>query len=172
MVKYNLKPQDVVILLKIITLENREWYQESLAFDLHMSQSEISQSLNRCKYSALIDSTKKKVNRYAFTEFLIHGLQYVFPQQPGPIVRGIPTAHSAPPLNKYINSTEIYVWPYAKGTVRGQAIEPLYSTIIEASQKDEVFYEYMALVDALRVGRTREKEIAKNELRIRILNEQ
>ncbi|MEO7976565.1 hypothetical protein [Flavobacterium sp.] len=172
MVKNNLKPQDVVILLKIIAIENREWHQESLASDLHMSQSEISQSLNRCKYSGLIDSTKKKVNRYAFTEFLMHGIQYVFPQQPGPIVRGIPTAHSAPPLNKYINSVENYVWPYARGTVRGQAIEPLYSTIIEASQKDELFYEYMALVDALRVGRTREKEIAKHELRIRILNEQ
>ena len=170
-VKHNLKPQDIIILLKIIALENQEWFQDTIALDLNMSQSEISQSLNRCKYSTLIDASKKRINKLAFIEFLFHGLQYVFPQQPGAIVRGIPTAHSAPPLNESINGTDIYVWPYAKGTVRGQAIEPLYATVVAASLKDSVFYELAALVDALRVGRAREREIAKQELRKRILNE-
>ncbi len=170
--KNNLKPQDIVILLKIIALGDENWFHHTLALDLGMSQSEVTQSLNRSKYAGLIDNARKKVNRLAFNEFVLHGLSYVFPQQPGPIVRGISTAHSSAPLNQTINSSEKYVWPFAKGSERGQAIEPLYKTVVEAALKDQKLYELLALVDALRVGRVREKEIAKKELEKRILNAQ
>ena len=93
----------------------------------------------------------------------------VFPQQPGAVVRGIPTAHSAPPLNKIIQSTEHYVWPSAKGTLRGQSIVPLYPSVVEAVQKDKELHELLALVDAIRVGKARERELAINELQNRIL---
>lgn len=168
--KYTLKPQDIVILLKIIALGVTPWYHHTIAEALNMSQSEVSQSLNRSKYAGLIDSTKKKVNKLAFTELLLNGISYVFPQQPGPIVRGVLTAHSAHPLNEIINSTENYVWPYAKGLDRGQAIEPLYSSVVQASLKDQNLYELLTLVDAIRVGRAREKELAKTELKKRLLH--
>jgi hypothetical protein len=165
-----LKPQDVLILLKIISLGDKEWLQDTLSEALGMSQSEISQSLNRSKYAGLLDESRKKVNRIAFTEFILHGLLYVFPQQPGAIVRGILTAHSAAPLNQIIVATEKYVWPYARGTERGQSIVPLYPTVPESALKDSVLYELLALVDAIRVGRVREKELAKKELENRILH--
>ncbi len=168
--KNNLKPQDIVILLKIITKGKDTWYHHTLANDLGMSQSEVSQSLNRSKYAGLINNDRKKVNRIAFTEFLLNGVAYVFPQQPGALVRGVLTAHSAEPLNKIIRSNEKYVWPYAKGIDRGQSIEPLYSTVVEASLKDRDLYELLTLVDAIRVGRAREKEVAKNELKKRIID--
>lgn len=168
--KNNLKPQDIVILLKIIALGNQSWYHHTIAEELGMSQSEVSQSLNRSKYAGLIDDARKKVNKLAFVEFLLHGITYAFPQKPGAIVRGVLTAHSAEPLNKVIQSTKKYVWPYAKGIDRGQAIEPLYKTIVEASLKDRDLYELLTLADALRVGRVREKELAKKELEKRILN--
>ena len=168
--KNNLKPQDVVILLKIIALGRQSWFHHTLAQELGMSQSEVSQSLNRSKYAGLIDDSRKKVNRIALTEFLMNGVAYAFPQRPGALVRGVLTAHSAEPLNKIINANEKYVWPYAKGMDRGQAIEPLYNSIVEASLKDRDLYELLAMVDAIRVGRTREKEIAKKELQKRILN--
>ncbi|OAD90274.1 hypothetical protein A7A78_06925 [Aequorivita soesokkakensis] len=168
--KNNLKPQDVVILLKIIALGSELWYHHTLAEDLGISQSEVSQSLNRSKYAGLIDNAKKKVNKLAFIDFLLHGVAYVFPQQPGALVRGVLTAHSAAPLNQIIISNDKYVWPYAKGNERGQAIEPLYNTVVEASIRDKELYELLTMVDAIRVGRTREKEIAKNELHNRILN--
>lgn len=170
--KNNLKPQDIVILLKIIALGKQSWFHHTLAHDLGLSQSEVSQSLNRSRYAGLIDETRKKVNKIAFTEFLIHGITYAFPQQPGAIVRGVLTAHSAEPLNKIIQANEKYVWPYAKGLDRGQAIEPLYNTVVEASLKDRSLYELLTMVDAIRVGRVREKEIAKKELEKRILNAQ
>jgi DNA-binding transcriptional ArsR family regulator len=170
--KNNLKPQDVVILLKIIALGNDNWFHHTLALDLGMSQSEVTQSLNRSKYAGLIDATRKKVNRLAFNEFVLHGLSYVFPQQPGPLVRGVLTAHSAEPLNKIITSNEKYVWPYAKGLERGQSIQPLFNTVVEAALKDHKLYELLTLVDALRVGKVREKELAKKELAVRILHAQ
>jgi hypothetical protein len=143
-----------------------------LAQELGMSQSEVTQSLNRSKYAGLIDNERKKVNRIAFSEFILHGLSYAFPQQPGALVRGVLTAHAAEPLNQLIHSSEKYVWPYAKGTDRGQAIEPMYNTAVEASLKDNDLYELLTLVDAIRVGKVREKELAKKELEKRILNVQ
>ena len=121
--KNNLKPQDVVILLKIIALGEKSWFHHTIAQELGISQSEVSQSLNRSKYAGLIDDARKKVNKLAFTEFLLHGVAYAFPQQPGAIVRGVLTAHSAEPLNQIINSNEKYVWSYAKGNERGNLKE-------------------------------------------------
>jgi predicted transcriptional regulator len=169
-VKNSLKPQDVMILLKIIAKGKESWYHHTIAEELGISQSEVSQSLTRCCYAGLIDSSRKKVNRLALFELLSHGISYVFPQHPGATVRGVLTAHSALPLNQVINSSEKYVWPYAKGKERGQAVEPLYSTAVTAALKDGLLYELLALVDALRVGRAREKEMAKKELEKRILH--
>ncbi|OYQ43582.1 hypothetical protein [Flavobacterium aurantiibacter] len=168
--KNNLKPQDVLILLKIIALGKNPWFHHTIAQELGISQSEVSQSLNRSKYAGLIDDGRKRVNRLALIEFLLHGIAYAFPQQPGAIVRGVLTAHAAEPLNHLIHSNEKYVWPYAKGLERGQAIEPLYSTVVKATLTDKELYELLTLVDAIRVGRIREKEIAKSELEKRILN--
>jgi DNA-binding transcriptional ArsR family regulator len=164
----NLKPQDVLILLKIVSLNNDTWFHHTIAQDLGISQSEVSQSLNRSKYSGLIDSQRKNVNRMALKEFLFHGIAYAFPQQPTAIVRGVLTAHAADPLRKKILSNEKYVWPYAKGTDRGQAVEPLYNSVPQVALKDQKLYELLTLVDAIRIGRAREKELARHELEKRI----
>jgi len=163
-----MKPQDVVILLKIIAIGSDHWQQKPLADSLKMSQSEISQSASRMQYAGLL--LGKKVMRLAFFDFLKYGLSYVFPQKPGPVVRGIPTAHSAPPLSNKILSDEQYVWPFASGKVRGHSIAPLYSSVPDAALNDNALYELLALVDAVRVGRTREKELALKELEKRILH--
>ena len=84
------------------------------------------------------------------------------------LVRGIPTAHSAAPLNLEIQSDENYVWPYAKGKTRGQAITPLYKSVPEAVQRDKMLYELLALVDAVRVGKVREQKLAMELLKKKI----
>jgi hypothetical protein len=165
-----MSPLDVVVLLKIISLGDQSCNQKPLAEALFMSQSEISKSFARSRYAGLLDPSGKKVRKLAFMEFLQYGIAYAFPQQPGAVVRGIPTAHSAYPLNEVIQSTEPYVWPSGKGTLRGQSIIPLYPSVADAVQNDPKLYELLALVDALRVGRAREKEIAIVELQKRILN--
>ena len=100
----------------------------------------------------------------ALFEFLKFGLRYVFPQHPGAVVRGVPTSHSAEPLKEEIQSNEVYVWPYGKGNIRGHSILPLYPSVPEAALRDSKLHEFLALTDALRVGRAREREIAIKEL--------
>lgn len=170
MKKHNgMRPQDIVVLLKIIALKHDDWYNSDLAQSLKISPSEISEVLNRCKIAGLIDSKKRKVNINSFIEFLSYGLRYVFPTQPSAIVKGIPTAHSASPIKEHISSgSDIYVWPSAKGTHRGQAIEPLFKSIPQIVLDDKLFYELLVIVDTIRVGRVREINIAKEELKKRL----
>ena len=165
-----MRPLDIVVLLKIISMGDQPWYQKPMAEALRISQSEISKSLVRSKYAGLLGSNGKKVRKLALIDFLQFGIAYVFPQQPGALVRGVPTAHSAQPLNQIIQSNEHYVWPSGKGKLRGQSVIPLYPLVVDAVQNDEKLHELLALVDALRVGRAREKEIAVKELKQRILD--
>lgn len=161
-----MRPQDVPILLKILSFEKAkvDWQMRNIALDLNISPSEVSESLNRSSQADLLDTTKQHVNKLALYEFLIHGIRYVFPQSPGPIVRGTNTAHSAPPLNKLIRSNENYVWPDPSGDSKGQAIEPLYPSLVQASKQDLFLYKSLALIDALRAGRVREQNLAKDQL--------
>jgi len=169
--QYNMKPQDVVVLLKIIADDTDIWQQAELAKSLSMSQSEVSQCVARLKFSGLLDQSGKKVMRLGLLDFLKSGIAFVFPQKPGAIVRGIPTAHSANPLKNLINGKEVFVWPSANGKIKGQAIQPLYKSIVEVVENDKKFYCLLALVDTLRVGRAREKEFAVMELSNILLNE-
>lgn len=172
MKKHNgMRPQDIVVLLKIISLGDDKWRNIDIANAIGISPSEVSEALNRCRIGKLIDSKKRKVNMSSFTEFLVYGLKYVFPTEPGAIVKGTPTAHSASPIKEHISSAaDVYVWSNAKGTQRGQAIEPLYKTLPHIVQEDKVLYELLAIVDTLRVGRAREIKIAIDELTKRLKN--
>jgi len=163
-----MKPQDVVVLLKVIALNNDNWQQKPLAHSLRMSQSEISQSVARSKYAGILDNSGKQVMRQALYDFLQYGLAVVFPAKPGAVVRGIPTAHSASPLKIEISSGEDYVWPFAQGNMRGHGITPLYATVPQAALDDEQLHALLALADALRVGKVREKNMAVQELKNRI----
>ncbi len=168
-----MKPQDILVLFKVICLKDSKWRYSDLAHALEMSQSEVFESLERSRIAGLVDGEKRKVFRGALVEFLSYGLKYAFPAEPGPLCRGMPTAHSAAPLADRIvgSETDSYVWPTEDGTSRGQAIRPLYSSVPLAAKKDPELYEYLALSDALRVGRAREKQIAQDELKKK-LNEQ
>ncbi|MBI5201470.1 MAG: hypothetical protein HY925_07800 [Elusimicrobia bacterium] len=169
-VAQGIKPQDVLVLLKIALAKERPWRLVDLAQELGLSISEVSMALERAKYSSLLDSSKKHVVWPALLEFILHGLKYVFPAEPGALCRGIPTSHSAPPLSSHIVSSENdrYVWPSNDGEVRGQAIEPIYESVPKAARKDPQLYEVLALIDALRVGRARERKIAVEELTRRL----
>ncbi|MFC5411525.1 hypothetical protein ACFPMF_19550 [Larkinella bovis] len=143
--------------------------KKEIANKLGISPAEVTESLARSDYAGLYDAPTKKVKPLALMDFLQYGLKYVFPQQPGSLVRGIPTAHSAKPLSSIISSKENYVWPNAHGPVRGQAIEPLYHTVDIAIKNDELLYELLALTDAIRIGKSREVTIAVEELKKRLL---
>ncbi len=166
-----MRPQDIAILLKIIAIRQHPWQLKDLASMLHISASEVSESLNRSYLAGLVDYNKKKVSRQSLLEFLQHGLQYVFPQQPGGMANGIPTAHGHTYMKQFFESDVTYVWPDIHGKSRGLVIEPLYPKQTEAVKEDETLYKLLALVDVIRVGRRREINIAVNELSKIILHE-
>lgn len=164
-----MRPQDIAILLKIIALGNNEWQLSTLSHSLKISLSEISESLNRSRIAGLLTNDKKMVNRKNLFDFLHYGVKYVFPVQPGPVVRGVPTAHAHPSLReKFISNIE-YVWPHFNGTTIGQVIEPFYHAQAEAITSDLHFYELLALVDMIRVGKAREVEYAVKQLENHLL---
>lgn len=155
-----MRPQDILVLLKIVAHGDQNWYHHTLADALFISQSEVTKSLERSRYAGLMDSSRKIVMTQSLLEFLQYGIRYVFPQQPGPMVRGVPTAHSASPLKELISSDEQYVWLSATGSDKGQSIIPLYPTAPKAIKLDQELYYMLALVDAIRVGKAREREMA------------
>lgn len=166
-----IKPQDVLLLLKLASSQDaHKLNQIQLSRQLHMSQSEISAGLKRAAEARLLIPSSQRVMKLNFTDFLIHGLPFVFPAKPGPIDRGIPTSHSAPPLNKKIISgdNDKYVWPDVDGKVMGQTILPLYFSAPAAAKEDPKLYELLAMVDALRVGRAREVTMAREEIKKRL----
>ncbi len=185
-----LKPQDVVIILKIIAklrpeksspcfhiiyeggFSNKEtsWNFASLADELCMSSSEVHAGFKRAAKSRLIHENTRLPNFNAIAEFLIHGLKYVFPAEFGEITIGLPTAHAVAPLNFHFveNNESLPVWPYSKGSVRGQTFKPLYKSVPKAALNDPVLYELLAIVDAIRGGRARERNLAEKELKRRL----
>jgi hypothetical protein len=166
-----LKPQDVVVVLKLAAHPEAEWSYPKLAVHLSMSASEVHSSVRRAvKSGLLLANDRHTPNRKALLEFLVHGIKYVFPAERRGFTRGLPTAHAAPPLKEQFASSDEPppVWADPEGTVRGEELEPLYRSVPRAARSDQRLYELLALVDAVRGGRARERELAVKELRSRL----
>jgi hypothetical protein len=165
--KHNgMRPQDVIILLKIAALDKKPWQNKDLAAQLYISPSEITESLNRSVLAGLIDANDRKgLHKQSLMEFLQFGLHYVFPVPIGGMQNGIYTGHSHPFFKKRFKSELEYVWPDVKGKVRGLAIEPLYKEMVKAALIDEKLYKMAAILDVIRVGRVREWKVGIEELK-------
>lgn len=168
-----LKPQDVVVLLKLVALGGSGWTYQRLANELALSPSEAHAGVRRAVAAKLMTDAKSATGRpirEALKEFLLHGVKYAFPPERGELTRGVPTGYAAPPLNKEIaqGSDPPPVWPHAQGRVRGYALKPLYKSVPLAAERDPALYELLALVDALRDGRARERALAARELEARL----
>jgi DNA-binding Lrp family transcriptional regulator len=171
-----LKPQDVVLVLKLCSYGKKRPPMSIIAADLGISPSEVHGGIKRLQAARLLHGPdlESKPNVLALEEFLVHGLKYIFPAEHGLVTRGIPTSYAAAPLREEISSgAELPpVWPWPEGGVRGIAFNPLYKTAPLAASKDPRLYELLALVDAIRDGRARERKIAEGQLakRLRSLN--
>jgi hypothetical protein len=60
------------------------------------------------------------------------------------------------------------VWPDPDGRVQGAAVQPLYASVPGAARRDPALYDLLALVDALRIGRARERNLAEKEIAQRL----
>ncbi len=159
-----LKPLDVVVGLKAhLWPHGDDWSYERLASALGISTSQAHMSLKRLGRAGLYRATDRSLRTHAFTLFAMHGIPFVFPVEPGGPALGCPTAHAAPPLCAQLDYAEAYVWPGA-GDVPGRAIAPLHRVAPQAAALDARLYETLALIDALRVGRARDRALASDGL--------
>ncbi|HME06685.1 MAG TPA: hypothetical protein VKG25_06525 [Bryobacteraceae bacterium] len=167
-----LKPQDVYMALKLVAAGSRRLSYSQLALELVMSPSEVHACVKRAEASRLVHgaASRHRPNLVSLEEFLVHGLKYVFPAERGELTRGVATSYGARPLRSKIARTRepVPVWPFPEGKQRGVALAPLYKTAPAAALRDSTFYELLALADALRDGRVRERKIAAAELHLRL----
>jgi hypothetical protein len=165
-----MKPQDLLVTLKILASGWPGSYA-LLGKQLGLSSSEAHAAINRARKEGLLHPTETMPNKTALAEFLLYGLRYVFPAELGSLTRGLPTSYAAPPLAEHFSTAErddIPVWPVAAGERRGYALPPLYRSVPQAVRVDAALYGWLALVDALRAGRARERELAARLVRERL----
>lgn len=167
-----LKSQDILVLLKLAVWRKGNWRQEDLASELGLSQSQIHSSLRRAATCGLYDYEAKRVLRSLLRNLLIHGIRYLAPARLGARGRGMPTAwgHRDVFHELAVGSSYLPVWPRPRRSgaesdnesieVEGVEIAPLHDRVPYAAAQDKDLYEVLAAVDALRVGRPREIELA------------
>ncbi|MDH3975075.1 MAG: hypothetical protein OEV42_12410 [Deltaproteobacteria bacterium] len=170
-----LKPQDIVVALKIVAMpedKRDSWSYASLAIEIGMSPAEVHAGIKRLVAARLGGRINDRFSPsvQALKEFLLHGIRYVFVPDLGEVTRGMVTGFSAPPLSSIISQGDElpYVWPDPEGEVRGVSFSPLYKCVPVAARKDMALYELLVLVDAIRGGRAREREVAVKELEKRL----
>lgn len=169
-----LRPQDIVVALKLVALgSDRPWTFQQLSVELFISASEVHASLRRAAAARLVAPAangQPQPVAPALAEFLVHGVKYAYPAERGALCRGMPTGAAGPPLAECLApSTEPPpVWPFAEGKTRGYQLTPLYRTVPRAAGADRHLYELLALVDAIRDGRARERALATEMLEQRL----
>ncbi|MEX1117474.1 MAG: hypothetical protein WEB60_01645 [Terrimicrobiaceae bacterium] len=164
------KSLDVYALAKLL-LEKEKRPFAVVAKEIGMSASEFHGAVQRLAHAGLIEQDSRTSRGRPVEEFLFYGVPYAFPARQGAPTRGVPTSHMAAPLNALLaasTGTLGPVWPDSKGKARGYAIDPLHPSAPSATGADPAFYEMLALIDALRDGRTRERQLARQELHRRI----
>jgi hypothetical protein len=156
-----MRPQDILVISKIIVAGETDWKQTDLAEALLMSQSEISASLRRSDRAHLLNKQEKILYPRNVLDFMVYGFSYVFPVELGPVGKGVPTALSHPLFLESFPVPSIpFVWAAKVGDTLGQSIAPLHPRQAEAALKDEGLYQLLACLDVIRMGNAREKQVA------------
>ncbi len=162
----SLRPLDLAVAL-YLALRPEDGY-ETLAEVLGIGLGSAHRSVQRLMAAGLVLSHRRAVSPGPLHEFLVHGARFAFFPVRGPEVEGIPTAHSGPPLRDRIESGRAIVWPSADGAMRGESLVPLYDGAPQLATTAPELYELLTLVDALRVGRARERKMAAEALGARL----
>ena len=176
-----LKPQDILVVLKLVALARRgePWTYSSLAGSLEMSASEVHACVARASRSSLLGldpwektAAKRPVPRVnEMVQFITVGMKYLLPAEKGPPARGLPTSYGAEPLKSHLVVAGVAcpVWPSRSGGTEGFAFKPIYRTCVRAALVDKALYELLALTDALRDpdGKPRERQLAVQEFEAR-----
>lgn len=138
----------------------------ALAEETGISKSQVSNALQRCLAVGLLRQDRTtglpRVNTQALLNLIVYGVRYVYPAKTGGITRGLATGFAAPVLQGKLFSAGEFpvVWPDARGNSKGVAVEPLFRSAPYAARRDPELYAMLALVDSVRLGQARERQLA------------
>lgn len=162
-----LKPQDVVLALYLSGKNPRT--QGEIAAALGLSQPEISNGLKRLQEARLLLHDARSVIVPNLLEFCVHGVKYVYPPIVGRRRRGIPTVALVAPLRDLVSGEDgELIWPDSTGSARASSLEPIHSCVPHAAQQDARLHELLALLDGIRVGKSRMRKLAEDHLAKRL----
>lgn len=166
-----LLPQDLYVLVKLCSLKNG-WTFRMVADQLFLSQSQVYAGLKRAEIAGLYSDNRRQPNRRTLEEFIIHGVKYAYAVRPGPLIIGLPTSYAAAPLKTLLvrSTGPPPVWAFPEGKQMGYTIEPLHPAAPKAALLDDSFHQLLCLIDAIREGRARERQLAKEEIHKRLRN--
>jgi hypothetical protein len=157
-----LKSVDLGVVLGLLRHRAGDWTVRSLAKELGLPSATVQRALERLGVVGVFDARRRRVNVGVAEDLFVHALRFVAPTVLGGETRGLPTAWAAPPLIGRLAGTDDLppVWPDPLGEVRGLEVVPLHPRVVSLAQADAEMYELLALVDGLRVGDARVRELA------------
>ena len=160
-----IRPIDFVVALTLaVRPESADATYAQLGHMLGVSSSTTFASVSRLQRSGMLRPGTHEPNLRELRGFVEFGVKHVFPAAFGPQTRGVPTAYSGPVLKDRFDSTNAIVWPDTQGAVRGTALKPLYPQAPGLANRELKIYHALTLVDAVRVGRARERKAALEAL--------
>lgn len=162
-----LQPSDVYVLAGLAVLDEPKWTYRDLAARLRVTHPLVQRALQRAGEADLYSRSTRSVHRANFEEFVLHGLRFLAPAKLGPVVAGVPAAWAAPPIARLIHETSDLppVWPAAHGHVRGHELPPLHDSAIEAVETFPELGELLAIIDSMRAGDVRVRQVASVQAR-------
>lgn len=189
-----LKPQDTLLVLKYWSIKGQglnalqaspERVAESgrtapeeiskkpsvrqLAESIQISPGEISKSTQRLVAAKLVIEREGEylAEKSALLDWLCYGVRHAYPVEIIGYGRGMPTAWNCPLVKTDIMPPEPpVVWAVSGGSVEGSMIKPSHASIPFAASNDDLLYEALSLVEAIRMGKPRELAVAREALSI------
>lgn len=166
----SLRPFDIAVALRLLLVPEERY--EPLAEALVTSTSAVHRSVARLQLAGLCQPSSRTVARAALREFLLHGARFAFPPVYGPERTGLATAWSHPDVATLFTDGEVprpLVWSSDRGSARGDSLVPLFPNVPAVAARDARLHELLAMVDAVRAGTSREREVVGDVLGARIL---
>ncbi len=163
MAAHRTHPFDVVLGIRLLSDSGT---LASIAEELAVVPSQVHAGLRRLALAGLLKPESRATNPRAFGEFVLFGVRYAFPAIRGPLAFGVPTAYSAQPLAALIDPTDVLVWaaPSAPQAVQGFSVRPLFERAPRLVESSPATYRVLTLIDALRIGDPRARNVARSEL--------
>ncbi len=164
-----LEKQDILIWIKLLIEDNENLTVKKVAEDLGFRQMEILDALDTGEKEGVFDPDKGLILPDAFLN-LLRDLPNVLYVEPEKRKKGMPTAISGPPLSREFDfqDKDDYVWANSRGRKQGLVIKPLHSKVPRLARRDKNLYEWLNLVETIRIGRPQERVLAFDKIEKRL----